>query len=303
MPEGLLEGSKVIWNGDSKTVEFSYENYEGNRTRRKVDVHQVQYNEVKDIYHLYGHCHLRNEMRHFRTLNITSMIKYKSKRFDFYDALEDIFGLTEHHNDVVEVSTNKPEKLSFEQRMEKKLDEVKAQKKAPSVQFAEKSKNIRNVVLGLCALFLAVGLLVDDKKDIQNTTKSVNKFEQLKEYSDCKLALMISNDYITIMNQWATVLDTSNSITYQQALNWKQSKQFDQRLDEIASKYPSTYPANLNNSRIASGFGFRIGQWWRDVFNSLKQSNNQSRGISKQLTLIHQEYNEIKKQCPNEFNQ
>ena len=297
----LLDGSRVVWEDEPITVEFSYQDFDGNRTRRKVDVHQVQHNDEKDIYHLYGYCHLREEMRHFRTHNITSMIKYKSKRYDFYDALEDIFGLTNHQDTDRHIEINKPEKLTFEQKMEKKLEEVKANNKAPSVQIAEKSKTIRNVVIALAAVFLVIGLFVDEEKETKNKPVAKSKTEQYKDYPDCKLALLISNDYIKVMNQWATVLETSNSLTYQQALNWKQSNNFDQRLDEIAGKYPSTYPVDKPNSKLAAGFGFRIGQWWRDVFSNLKQSNNQNRGKSQQVSLIVKDYDQIKAQCPNEF--
>jgi len=63
----------TIWRGAPKTIEFSYESFKEEKTRRKVDVRKIVKNS-RGIIYLRGFCHLRNEERTFRADNITSKI-------------------------------------------------------------------------------------------------------------------------------------------------------------------------------------------------------------------------------------
>ena len=167
------------------------------------------------------------------------------------------------------------------------------------------TKTLNKITKGLFIFSGAVFALIilvkvfGDKPVSEQT--DADKWQNFKHMNDCELALKIFSDYRPIMNDWATVLETSKTLTYQQAVNWKKSNNFDKRLDEVANKYPAVYPLNLPNAKLASGIEFRIGQWWRDIFSNLRKSNNQDRGSSDQVVLISQEFSELKKQCPNEF--
>lgn len=88
-----LSDAELVWQDTPITVEFSYEDFNGNKSRRKVDVEQVLVDKAKQVFYLVGFCHLRQETRHFRNTNITTMLKVKSKRFHFEEWLEDELGL------------------------------------------------------------------------------------------------------------------------------------------------------------------------------------------------------------------
>ena len=73
--------AKVVWKGTTKPVEFTYRNFDGEKSRRRVDVNQVLYDSNADEVYLKGFCHLRNSERSFKVSNIETMLKCGSKRF------------------------------------------------------------------------------------------------------------------------------------------------------------------------------------------------------------------------------
>lgn len=72
------------WQGHARTIEFTYEDNNGNKTRRQVGVTKVVVNSDGE-YYLFGHCYLRDEDRHFKAERINSMILEKSKRSHVFD--------------------------------------------------------------------------------------------------------------------------------------------------------------------------------------------------------------------------
>ncbi|MEN9532321.1 MAG: hypothetical protein RIQ83_1545 [Pseudomonadota bacterium] len=72
----------VMWAGDTKPVEFTYLDFDGERTRRTVEVTEVSFNP-KGQFYLRGTCQLRGEYRTFKVDNIQTMLKVGSKRYDF----------------------------------------------------------------------------------------------------------------------------------------------------------------------------------------------------------------------------
>lgn len=88
-----LPDAELVWQDEPISVEFSYENFDGNKSRRVVDVEQILVDKKKHLFYLYGYCHLRKEKRHFKHTNITTMLKVKSKRFYFEEWIEDELGL------------------------------------------------------------------------------------------------------------------------------------------------------------------------------------------------------------------
>ncbi|WP_429220862.1 WYL domain-containing protein [Aeromonas veronii] len=72
----------VMWAGDTNPVEFTYLDFDGERTRRTVEVTEVSFNP-KGQFYLRGTCQLRGEYRTFKVDNIQTMLKVGSKRYDF----------------------------------------------------------------------------------------------------------------------------------------------------------------------------------------------------------------------------
>ncbi len=72
----------VMWAGDTKPVEFTYLDIDGERTRRMVEVEEVAFNP-KGQFYLRGVCQLRSEHRTFKVDNIQTMLKVGAKRYDF----------------------------------------------------------------------------------------------------------------------------------------------------------------------------------------------------------------------------
>lgn len=77
----------VIWAGDTKEIEFTYESYNKGKSRRKVKPTELAYDCNKELV-IKGICSKSNEERHFKTINFTTMIKVGSQRFDVDDWAE-----------------------------------------------------------------------------------------------------------------------------------------------------------------------------------------------------------------------
>lgn len=77
----------IIWAGDTKEIEFTYENYSGKKSRRKVQPTELSYDNKKELT-IKGICAKSNEKRHFKAHNITTMIKVGNQRFDAHDWAE-----------------------------------------------------------------------------------------------------------------------------------------------------------------------------------------------------------------------
>jgi len=78
-----VENSTVVWQGSTKDIEFSYTDFKGNKTRRKVEVKKVLFDKEKQQFYINGICQERNAERDFKEDNISTMIKVGSKRYYF----------------------------------------------------------------------------------------------------------------------------------------------------------------------------------------------------------------------------
>lgn len=81
----------TIWAGDTATISFTYQNNEGDRSRRQVDVDEIQLDRNGEIY-LIGLCHRRGERRTFRASRIDSDIRAKGRRLDPFEWVEEVTG-------------------------------------------------------------------------------------------------------------------------------------------------------------------------------------------------------------------
>lgn len=82
----------TLWAGDTKPVEFTYVNAKEEKTRRKVQVSEVMFNE-RGAFYLRGFCQVRQEQRTFKVDNIETMLKVGSKRYYFEEWCADVLGL------------------------------------------------------------------------------------------------------------------------------------------------------------------------------------------------------------------
>lgn len=78
----------TLWEGTPLEIEFTYESKIGQK-RRSVQLKKLVRNSRHELY-LIGICKEKNEERTFNIERVTTMIKYKSKRFHHYDFLEEV---------------------------------------------------------------------------------------------------------------------------------------------------------------------------------------------------------------------
>lgn len=71
---------EVLWSG-SESIEFSYRDSKGSRTRREVILNTVKQNEYGELY-FYGFCMERCAIRSFRVDRIKSKILWNGKKYD-----------------------------------------------------------------------------------------------------------------------------------------------------------------------------------------------------------------------------
>ncbi|KAB2112171.1 WYL domain-containing protein [Vibrio alginolyticus] len=86
------ENLVVIWAGETKHIEFTYEKAYGKKERRTISPKEVCFNE-DGFFYIKGICHLRNEPRTFKQDRITTMIKVGSQRYDFPDWCDKFLGV------------------------------------------------------------------------------------------------------------------------------------------------------------------------------------------------------------------
>ena len=79
----------VIWAGSTSTIEFSYTNRKGQKSRRKVDPQELCIDRRNRLI-LIGFCRERGEKQTFSESSISTMIKVGSRRYDnLYEWVEE----------------------------------------------------------------------------------------------------------------------------------------------------------------------------------------------------------------------
>ncbi|WP_445946349.1 hypothetical protein [Shewanella sp.] len=339
-----VENSVVIWQGNTKDIEFSYTDFKGNKSRRNVSVNKVLFDADSESFYINGICKSRQAERDFKESNISTMIKVGSNRYDFQEWMltldVDISEWLDESNTIIcNKSADLPsEKLSFTAKIEEynrkqqiKLDELKANKAINPVQSSPNkfmkalfwvgvffvpyvfawftlrkgsSTKSKFIAFGWLFVFAIAYLSSPEHKqaDITNQVQTDNaepnntkfdKYSQFNDLSDCQLAKLIVADYEPIIMSLSQYLNSHNDLTYQQLNNWKNATDFQSNLDSVKNKYPSIQRLDMQNSRLASGLDFRVGQAFRDTFSSLRKSNNQGNVISPQWEFIQNEVAQI----------
>ncbi|MDP5146033.1 hypothetical protein ORI98_06235 [Shewanella sp. ULN5] len=136
-----VETAVVIWQGNTKDIEFSYTDFKDNKSRRVVSVNKVLFDAGSEKFYINGICKERAAERDFKESNISTMIKVGSKRYDFQEWMltldVDICEWLDSDNDktVKQPTDSNTEKSSLTSRLEDhnrkqqiKLDELKAER-------------------------------------------------------------------------------------------------------------------------------------------------------------------------------
>ncbi|MCT8858317.1 zinc ribbon domain-containing protein [Shewanella xiamenensis] len=126
------------------------------------------------------------------------------------------------------------------------------------------------------------------------------KFNEFKGFTDCKLARLIVKDYMPLMMSLGQLIESKP--TYQQANEWKINSNFDAKISQIESKYPRHYNVYFTNAQLAAGLNVRVGQLWREVFFSLRSTDNNGPIKSDQWSMVESELNQIMTSCKAEFD-
>lgn len=167
-----VENSTVVWQGSTKDIEFSYTDFKGNKTRRKVKVNKVLFDKDKQQFYVNGICQERNAERDFKEDNISTMIKVGSKRYDFQEWLTtidtDIFDFIDDGSQSEKAEpqhiaeqptqsfTNKLEEYNTKQKQ--KLEEAKANHVDTPAQ-AKARKLIKPLFISIGVLFIVLFLI------------------------------------------------------------------------------------------------------------------------------------------------
>lgn len=85
----------IVWADDDLTIEFSYKDSKGDRSRRTLDLGEVSVNKQMELYFI-GVCHSAMDNRAFKFKRITSKIKYLGKVYDKESFLIEILSLSPH---------------------------------------------------------------------------------------------------------------------------------------------------------------------------------------------------------------
>lgn len=158
-----LKNTKVIWQGKAKTVEFSYVDFQGNKTRRKVDVSHVLFDADNNYLYLQGHCHLKNAERHFRVDKIETMLLIGSKRMYVEEWLCDL-GIDDPHDCIEQQNLSATQ--SFFQKPETKA-EFNSRANNPSLAPVKGGKGCLGVIV-FAVIFATAMYLSEDKLKLNN---------------------------------------------------------------------------------------------------------------------------------------
>lgn len=333
-----LKNAKVIWQGSTKPVEFSYIDFGGNKTRRKVDVTHILYDPDTDVIYLQGHCHLKNAVRHFRVDNIETMLLIGSKRMYVEEwlsnlGIDDPRSCLEQQN--VESTQNHFQDPEIQSLLKKVVENgggtykpnppiQPARKVSPSLGlgifffpmiFAWFTLRKGHTTLARVLSFIWLAVILINVISGDNKTVAKNEYvgytheksappidlHSFNGLTDCQLALRVYNDYQPIFAELHQFVTNANNQTYQEVYRWKETTRLDARVAELDAKYPKSYPATMTNALFAKNLSFAIGQYWRDVHSSLRHTNNQGPIDSEQPSLMNDDLQLLKQNCPEEF--
>lgn len=326
-----LKNAKVIWQGSTKPVEFSYIDFGGNKTRRKVDVTHVLYDPDTEVLYLQGHCHLKNAVRHFRVDNIETMLLIGSKRMYVEEWLSDL-GIDDPLDCLEQQNLGNTQNRSQDPKVFSEgaslfnsiSSEQSIRKVSPSlglgivffpVIFAwftlrRGHSSLSRILSFLWLAVICINVISGGNDDLKRNELVATSSEKTVtetvannafiDLSDCQLARLIVKDYMPLMMSLGQLIESKP--TYQQTNEWKINSNFDAKIRQIESKYPQHYSVDFVNSRLAAGLNVRLDQLWREVFFSLRSTDNNGPIKSDQWSMVESELNQIMTSCKAEFD-
>lgn len=301
-----LPNAESVWQSSPITVEFSYQNFEGVKSRRKVDVQQILVDKSEHLFYLYGYCHLKDEFRHFKHTNITTMLKIGSHRFHFEEFIEDKLGLNmteilgqDHASSSVISTKNSGNKncniskkpRTFDQHVNTWLSRFPSVKTYGAALLA---------ILLITAYVFGKSSAESPQPQTDNTT--IPSYQEADEIAttpqpdnpvyggpltDCELAGTLVMDMVPILdslNQQVKKANSSVDYSYRDFAEWRVSY-FNDALDKVQMKYPSRFAIDYPNSRMAySDISVGTGLYVQAYFQYLKS------GRDPELKLPYQQH-------------
>lgn len=90
--ENFKDSLAVVWADSDISIEFSYRDAKGDRSRRKMDLSEASINDNGELYFL-GFCWEALDSRSFKVKRITSKILHNGRRYDRDHFLRDVLFL------------------------------------------------------------------------------------------------------------------------------------------------------------------------------------------------------------------
>lgn len=90
--ENFKDPLAVVWPDSDKSIEFTYRDAKGDRSRRKMDLSEASINNNGELYFL-GFCWEALDSRSFKVKRITSKILHNGRRYDRDEFLRDVLFL------------------------------------------------------------------------------------------------------------------------------------------------------------------------------------------------------------------
>ncbi|NDO76133.1 WYL domain-containing protein [Shewanella sp. SE1] len=318
--------AKVVWKGTTKPVEFTYRNFDGEKTRRRVDVNQVLYDSNADEVYLKGFCHLRNSERSFKVSNIETMLKCGSKRFYWeewlrweldlpFDAFQNIDPNTNHgsgdgmfiNGRTGEVSVRSPvlsNAPTLNERLEQRLAEAKATAASKHPIASKLVKPLWAFVFIVGGLALVGGMSGKEQSASSKTvTTSTTPEKQVYQgpLTDCQLAAQMVEADVPVLVALVDEISKAKKTpeySYQDFTQWRING-FNAELDAVAVSQPSAFPLDYQASRLANDVIVRNHLLANAAYRYLKNGRQDGdQKIGEQWQAIRTNIIEINTLCP-----
>lgn len=313
--------AKVVWKGTTKPIEFTYRNFDGEKTRRRVDVNQVLYDSNADEVYLKGFCHLRNSERSFKVSNIETMLKCGSKRFYWEEWLrwELDIPTESFQQPISSVSNNSGSGININLR----TGEIAPKKPTSFGKRVDQWFMQLPLVVRVAAIGAAIGIfwVVSGASGVRQKSESVKdaSSSSIKSIeapaatpvdtrvfysgplSDCQLAAQIVEAdapvLVALVDQIGKAKKTPE-YSYQDFAQWRING-FNAELDAVVVSQPSAFPLDYQASRLANDVIVRNHLLANAAYRYLKNGRQDGdQKIGEQWQAIRTNILEINTLCP-----
>ncbi|MFB2670200.1 hypothetical protein ACE02U_15635 [Shewanella xiamenensis] len=312
----LIGDGKEIVVYPAITVIFDYADRDGISSSREVRLDKITVNQFN---YFEGFCSTRQATRHFRLDRVKGdfVIKDTGEIVSKTNFIKHFCSQTEAKDAANKTAKNKTQKsiLSVDKINRKVSISLGLGIIFFPVIFAWFTLRKGHSTLARVLSFIWLAVILINVISGDNKTVAKNEYvgytheksappidlHPFNGLTDCQLALKVYNDYQPIFAELHQFVTNANNQTYQEVYRWKETTRLDARVAELDAKYPKSYPVTMTNALFAKNLSFAIGQYWRDVHSSLRHTNNQGPIDSEQPSLMNDDLQLLKQNCPEEF--